>query len=242
MKRAFLNVYADEARANAYADLEYPGTYYLAFRDIPRLIERHVRGRDALDFGCGTGRSSRFLQDLGFRVVGVDIAERMLARARERDPDGDYRLIDDGDLTELQGDRYDLVLSAFTFDNVPDLETRATLFEGLGRLLKGGGRMINLVSAPEIYLNEWASFSTKDFPENLLAKSGERVRIVMLDVDDKRPVEDVLWTEEDYRSLCSAADLDVLELHRPLGAASDPCTWVSETRLSPWSIYLLGAV
>ena len=78
MSQIFRNVYSDEARASAYAELEFPGTYYLAFRDLPALIERYVPGGRALDFGCGAGRSSRFLQGLGFTVLGVDIAARML--------------------------------------------------------------------------------------------------------------------------------------------------------------------
>jgi SAM-dependent methyltransferase len=240
MKRDFRNVYADESRASSYAELEYPGTYYLAFRDLPTLIDRHVQGRKALDFGCGAGRSSRFLRDLGFSMVGVDIAEQMLARAKRRDPTGDYRLVPDGDLSALEGRSYDLILSAFTFDNIPTLETRLALFEGLGRLLAKSGRIINLVSAPEIYVNEWASFSTKDFPENRSAKGGDRVRIVMLDVEDRRPVEDVLWTDADYRDSYVAAGLELMETHRPLGNESDPCSWASETRLSPWAIYVLG--
>jgi len=31
-----------------------------------------------------------------------------------------------------------------------------------------------IVSRPEIYTYEWASFSTKDFPENRQAKSGTK--------------------------------------------------------------------
>ena len=89
----FENVYADRARADAYAKLEFPGTYFLAFRDLPGLLREHVRGLTALDFGCGTGRSTRFLRDLGYQPVGVDSAEQMLARARESDPHGEYRLV-----------------------------------------------------------------------------------------------------------------------------------------------------
>lgn len=237
--RPFENVYADDVRASSYADLDYPGTYYLAFRDLPELIERHVSGRAALDFGCGAGRSTRFLDDLGFDVVGVDIAERMLARARQRDPEGDYRLVPDGDLSALEGRRYDLILCAFTFDNIPGSERRAALFRALGDLLAEDGRMINLVSAPEIYRNEWASFSTKDFPENRVAESGDPVRIVMLDVDDRRPVQDVFWTEEDLRSQYDEAGLQVVEVHRPLGRPSEPYAWVRETEVSPWAIWVL---
>ncbi|MCK5447372.1 MAG: class I SAM-dependent methyltransferase, partial [Gemmatimonadetes bacterium] len=123
----FSNVYDDDERADSYADLEFPGTYWLAYRDIPALIEAHVQGTRALDFGCGTGRSTRFLRDLGFDVVGVDIAESMLARAQERDPDGDYRLVPDTELPGLEPGSFDLILSAFTFDNIPDVEQKVTL-------------------------------------------------------------------------------------------------------------------
>ncbi len=87
-----VNPYHDRARADAYAGLEFPGTYYLAYRDLPAIIGEHVTGPRALDFGCGAGRSTRFLRRLGFdSVVGVDISEPMVAQARARDPDGDYR-------------------------------------------------------------------------------------------------------------------------------------------------------
>jgi SAM-dependent methyltransferase len=236
----FTNVYADDERASAYADLEYPGTYYLAFRDLPDLIGRTVTGRRALDFGCGAGRSSRFLRDLGFDVVGVDISDAMLARARERDPGGDYRRIPVGDLGTVTEERFDLVLSAFTFDNVPDREIRGRLFAALGSVLAPAGRIINLVSAPEIYHHEWASFSTADFPENATARNGDTVRIVMLDVVDRRPVEDVYCDDADYRDLFGAAGLEVIEKHQPLGTCTDPFEWVSEERVSPWAIYALG--
>jgi hypothetical protein len=65
------------------------------------------------------------------------------------------------------------------------------------------------------------------------------VRIVMLDVGDRRPVEDVMWTESDYRRLYADAGLGVVTLHRPLGTAADPCEWVSETHTPPWAIYVL---
>ena len=127
MMAGFFNVYDDNARADAYAKLEFPGTYYLAFRDVPTILSTHIQGRNAVDFGCGTGRSTRLLRTLGYDVVGVDISAQMLAQARARDPDGDYRLVPDGDLGGLTPNSYDLVFSAFTFDNVPTME-RSSLF------------------------------------------------------------------------------------------------------------------
>jgi SAM-dependent methyltransferase len=232
----FFNVYDDKARADAYAKLEFPGTYYLAYRDLPSIIAEHVRGRSALDFGCGTGRSTRFLRELGFDTVGVDIAAHMLERARTMDPEGDYRHVAEGGIDRFAPCTYDLVLSAFTFDNIPTMERKVALFQSLGRLLNHTGRIVSLVSSPEIYVNEWASFSTKDFPRNRTAKSGDEVLIVMLDVEDKRPVKDIMWTDEVYER----AELVAVKKHRPLAKLDEPYPWVSETTIAPWVIYVLA--
>lgn len=240
MNDSFANVYADAERARAYAGLEYPGTYYLAFRDVPDLLGRHVRGRRALDFGCGTGRSTRFLQKLGFEAGGIDIAEAMLAEARARDPEGDYRLVPVDRPPDLPKDAFDLVLAAFTFDNIATAETKTALLRALNRTLGAGGRLIAIVSTPEIYRHEWCSFTTKDFPENRDVPDGGRVRIVMLDVPDRRPVEDIVWSDRAYRQVFREAGLQVIERHQPLGVATEPYRWVSELSVPAWTIYVLG--
>ncbi len=233
------NCYEDARRADAYARLDFPGTYQLAFRDLPALFREHVAGRAAVDFGCGAGRSTRFLRRHGFAAVGVDIAEEMLANARALDPGGDYRRIGDGDLARLGGASWDLVLSAFTFDNIPTREEKARCLRAIAGLLKPAGRMVNLVSSPEIYVHEWASFSTKDFPDNRRARSGDTVLIVNTAIEDRRPVVDVLWSDESYREIYAESGLDVVAVHRPLGRADEACAWVNETRIAPWVIWVL---
>ena len=235
----FRNVYDDAKRAETYAKLEFPGTYYLAYRDLPQIIRSHVKGRRAADFGCGAGRSTRFLKQLGFEAMGVDVAEDMIRIARERDPGGDYRLIRDGDLGDLEAEAYDLVMSAFTFDSIAGMENKVRVFRGLHRLLADEGCIVNVVSAPEIYLYEWASFSTKDYPENRQAKSGDRVRIIITATEDARPVEDIVWSDEAYRETYKAADLELAATFKPLASDAEPYPWVNETQIAPWVIYVL---
>ena len=235
----FSNVYEDADRAEAYSKLEFPGTYYLAYRDLPQIISDHTEGSDALDFGCGTGRSTRFLHRLGFNVIGVDISKEMLKKARELDPKGDYRLVEEKDFSQLEQKTFHLVLSAFTFDNVPTMKKKVSLFRGLKNLLKNRGRIINLTSSPEIYTHEWASFSTKDFPENQLAESGDKVRIIQTDTDDRQPVVDILWTTENYFETYKKAGLAVVRVYKPLAKTIEPYKWVNETRIAPWTIYVL---
>ena len=236
---SFSNVYEDRKRAESYATLEFPGTYYLAYRDLPELIAKHVVGGQALDFGCGAGRSTRFLKNLGFNAVGIDISESMIHLAREIDPDGRYELIEDGDFSALGPKSFDLIFSAFAFDNIPGVDRRAMLLRGLSDLLNENGRIILLCSTPEIYVHEWASFTTKDFPDNCKARSGEHVQIVMTDVEDQRPVVDSIWFPEDYLQLFLNAGLQLIEQHKPLGEEDEPYDWISETTVAPWVIYVL---
>ena len=210
----FVNCYQDVDRARAYARLEFANTYYLAYRDLPVMVAEHVTGNQALDFGCGTGRSSRFLQKLGFRVTGADISEDMLRIARLTDPSGDYRLVPGDDLSEFSPGAFDLVLCAFTFDNIPEV-AKTPIIRDLADLLSPGGTLINLVSSPEIYTHEWASFSTRDFPE------------------------DVGCRDESYRGLYRSVCLEVIQMLEPIAAGDEPYPWVSETQIAPWVIYVL---
>ena len=234
----FRNVYEDTVRAEAYSRLEFPGTYFLAYRDLPAILGCHVAGRRAVDFGCGAGRSTRFLRRLGFEAVGVDVSADMIRKAREIDPQGDCRLVGPGRLTGIVAGAWDLVLSAFTFDNIPQ-QDKVAHFGDLAGLLAPEGRILNLVSTPEIYTHEWASFSTLDFPENREAKSGDVVRIIMTDVTDRRPVEDVVCSKASYLEIYREAGLGLVASHEPLGRDTEPFKWVSETRVAPWRIDVL---
>jgi SAM-dependent methyltransferase len=237
---AFTNCYKDAVRAQAYAKLEFANTYHLAYRDLPEIIREHVSGTRAIDFGCGAGRSTRFARRLGLEVTGVDIAPEMIAKARELDPGGDYRLAQEGDLSGFQAGAYDLALSVFTFDNIAGFETKVRLFRDLGALLKASGKLVSVVSSPEIYLHEWASFSTKDYPENRSAQSGDIVRIITTDLADRRPAEDILCTDGSYREVYGRAGLEVVATYKPLARGDEPYQWVNETRIAPWVIYVLA--
>ncbi len=236
----FENSWDNRTRAESYAKLEFPNTYYLAYRDLPDIISEHIRGRLAVDFGCGTGRSTRFLRSLGFDVIGIDISRDMLQEAKSADPSGKYEWVENGAYRHLGPGRFDLVQSIFTFDNIPGWDNRTNILTGLKALLKPTGKMILLDSTAELYTHEWASFSTRDFPENWKAKTGDVVRDIMLDVEDKRPVEDIFWTMEDYKTLFTKAGLTIEAKYKPLGKKDEPFSWVSETEIAPWVIFVLA--
>lgn len=92
----------------------------------------------ALDAACGTGRHAAELAELGYRVIGVDATEAMLAVAREKVPAADFRL---GRLERLpvDDDAVDLVICTLALTHVEDLEPVMCEF---ARVVRPGGRMI----------------------------------------------------------------------------------------------------
>jgi len=233
----FANAYQDRHRAEAYDALAFDGTYHLAFRELPGILEGR-RGR-ALDFGCGTGRSTRFLQSLGFETIGTDIAPEMLAHARAHDPEGRYLQIAEGDVVPDGEPPFDVALAAFTFDNVPTWDLKRRILGNLRRAVRPGGLLVSIVSSPELYVHEWASFSTRDFPENRAAKSGDPVRCVTTTLADARPCVDVLVHETDYRAMHVAAGFRPLDVHKPLARGNEPYAWVTERRVAPWHVHVV---
>ena len=128
----FRNCYDDEGYAAAYAKLEFPGTYYLAFRDLPGILSPAAHGTRALDFGCGAGRST-LSRPARFPCCGRGRCRRNGPARDSIDPIGDYRLVADGDLSTFANGCFDVILSAFTFDNVPGRQKKVALFSELRR-------------------------------------------------------------------------------------------------------------
>lgn len=155
------------------------------------------------------------------------------------DLNGKYEKVSDANYHHLGTGKFDLVQSIFTFDNIPGWHKRIKILKALAELLTPDGKIILLDSNPEIYKNEWASFTTKDFPENKYAKTGEIVKISMTDVEDKSPVEDIYWSEEDYLKLFELSDLLLEASYKPLGFDDEPFNWVSEKEIAPWIIFVL---
>jgi ubiquinone/menaquinone biosynthesis C-methylase UbiE len=235
------NPYNDALRAEAYAKLGIVNSYYLAYRDLPELFAKYQISGSALDYGCGTGRSTRFLRDRGFSVVGVDIADAMILKARQHDPQGDYQTIAPGDLQSFSNNQFDLVLSEMPFDNIPTMEEKVGTLLQISRVLKPGGMKILVAGSHDLYLREWVSFSTLDFPENKLAKSGDPVKAVIKDLGDRRVVEDILWTEDAYHETFKRTPLRLLETRRPTIGPDDQyqCQWISERTHAPVVIFVL---
>ncbi len=109
-----------------------------------------------LDVGCGWGALYAFLRARNFEgaYTGVDLMPHLLAEAKERYPEGDFR---PGDILELDLPRYDYVLSSGLYDySAPEMAQRlratlARMFE-LGRRGMAWNKFLQIAcTRPEHY-------------------------------------------------------------------------------------------
>jgi hypothetical protein len=49
----------------------------------------------------------------------------------------------------------------------------------------------------------------------------------------------VVWLDDAYRKLFQEAGLEVVNMYKPLAREDEPYSWVNETRIAPWVIYVL---
>jgi ubiquinone/menaquinone biosynthesis C-methylase UbiE len=106
----------------------------------------HDRGAKILDIGCGTGRHSLELARRGYEVVGIDLSESQLRRAREKaaaqNVRVDFRRHDARDLP-FSGE-FDLAVmlceGAFPLMETDEMNYR--ILEGAARALKPGSKFI----------------------------------------------------------------------------------------------------
>ncbi len=216
-----------------YARLEIDGTLLLAYRDLPRLLAARVRGTRAIDFGCGSGTSTRFLKGAGFETTGVDICKAQLALARAADPDGDYRLIERG-AARLPVENADLVLSMFVFLEMADRRDMIAAARAIHDALAQDGMFVMIVCTERFYAGTWVSLNV-DFPENKAARSGDKIRVRFPDLD--LTIVDTYWTDSDYTGVLREAGFQCVDRIHPLGNEDDCVDWRDERTTAPFVIY-----
>ena len=221
--------------AKEYSQLGIKDTFYLGYRDIPKLVKEYVKGRKALDYGCGTGRSTRFLKQNGLDVIGVDVSKDQLEEAKRLDPEGDYLLMEDSEIP-LDDSYVDLVLLSLVLMEVSSKEDMKVVFREVNRVLKSDGVVIITTDAENMYKYETTSF-TYDFPENENIKSGDQVKLGFRGTSIV--FNDYYWTEKDYDEVFSKTGFEIIEIHKPLATGDEPFEWITETDYPHFTIYVL---
>jgi ubiquinone/menaquinone biosynthesis C-methylase UbiE len=128
--------------------IEQPTMYGILDRLPPSTV---------LDVACGTGRYSVYMAERGHQIVGVDLSEAMLAKARKKLPQADFR---QGDMEDLPvaDSSVDTVICALSLVHLPNIGKAVS---EMARVLRPGGRLVVSDVHPVPILLGWqAQFRT----------------------------------------------------------------------------------
>ncbi|WP_315701383.1 MULTISPECIES: class I SAM-dependent methyltransferase [unclassified Bradyrhizobium] len=144
-----------------------------------RAMLPELKGKRIVDLGCGFGWFARWARDQGaVEVLGIDLSENMLARARAETDDQAIRYIQaDMEALELPEAGFDLAYSSLAFHYIKDL---GRLFGAVQRALLPGAQFVFSIEHP-IYMAptqaRWqvADDGRKVWPVDSYAIEGRRV-------------------------------------------------------------------
>jgi len=111
-----------------------------------------IAGKDILDVGVGTARTTRFLAPLAARYVGIDYSAPMVEAAHKQFPGADFRLHDMRELAALGARSFDCVFAPNCVIDAASEEGREQFLAGAFAVLRPAGLLIfsshNLRHAP----------------------------------------------------------------------------------------------
>ena len=195
------------------------------------LLAGDVRGMKVLDYGCGVGKFSRILKDLGADVVGIDIAEKELAIARRQHPDIPFLTV--AEARDRFKEEFDLVTMNFVITAIPSQEEIRRVFSDIRIFLKRGGKLVMLNS----------NYEKSGGKEFLTFKIGEvRKEIsapltVFLGRAYDFPITDFYYSADFYAKNLADAGFTVEKVAEPL-ADTDDRPWKDELTSPPFILIL----
>ena len=129
-----------------------------------------------LDVGCGVGITDEFLIPKVGKVHGIDVAEGVLAKAREAHPEVNYTSFD-GKRMPFNDNSFDVSFAMCVFHHVLP-EHRQNLVEEMGRVTRNDGLIVIFEHNP---LNVFTQIAVRRCPldeDAILLRPSETVRLM----------------------------------------------------------------
>jgi SAM-dependent methyltransferase len=217
-----------DANAEAYGSLGIEGTTYQVGFDAVAQLLGDVSGKTFLDFGCGTGRSARFLRTLGAQpVYAVDHDQSMIDQALSQEMDGiTFLRIDHA--VPLPDMSVEGAVSMNVFIEIRTLGAMADACAEIARTLRPGAPFVLESTSPTAFGHTFRSFS---YPHTGPLRSGDLTPCIVTAPGGQFVIEDTYWTERDYVQAIERAGLtvDAIEYPRP----RDPAAWSTDEASVP---------
>lgn len=138
--------------AGQYATSQERSSFAGSNKAVVRERFARLNGERILDLGCGYGYYTDYFRSAGGDVVGIDGAEAMITIAREKYPEGDFRVADITEPLKFDDGTFDIVFCNQVLMDIAEIEG---IIGECRRVLKAGGILYISIIHPAFYNGEW---------------------------------------------------------------------------------------
>lgn len=141
-----------EEAAERFATDQERSEYAEVNKAVVRQRFHSLNGESVLDLGCGYGYYTNYFDEIGARTVGIDGAATMIKIAKDRYPNGDFRVVDAMSPLPFEAASFDLV---FCNQVLMDIDRIEDVFRESHRILKDRGILYYSIVHPAFYNGSW---------------------------------------------------------------------------------------
>lgn len=216
--------YTDQ-NAEAYSKLGIVGTTYEPGFNEARKIFGNLKGRTALDFGAGAGRTAQLFLSMGAaRVVGVDHNKSMIDQAKKILEERLEFITIDKEIP-FEKNTFDVALSAHVFVEVSSIKEMRQIISEVYRVLKSRGVFVIITNNSKAIGRDYQSYGYKK-KENL--QSGDKI-VCTIKGEKSFDIDDYYWSEDDYKKVLEDNGFTVSMTFPVMSGPG----WLDEAKVAP---------
>src|SRR3989344_7016938 len=127
------DIYSDELKLDV-----------LTLKPMIKTLIGDVKGNKILDFGCGSGRFSKLMGEIGAEVIALDISSAQIELAKKINSNNNVKFLAGGglELERFSEKSFDLILINMVFPSIDNQREAEKIMSEVGRILKTDGKLI----------------------------------------------------------------------------------------------------
>ncbi len=195
---------------------EYGNQYHaltdwrLGYSIVEELLGK-IKGKRILDYGCGPGKFSRRLRDLGASVTAVDSSANAIHNAQQKDKRAiDYRVVEEDNLSFVGNASIDSAVANFVFCTMQSGAQVRNIAQHIYTKLNPGGRLVILEPHPDSLGYEYISMK-REKPKEL--KTGTPITVHLTGMET--PFYDYWRSKDDYLQLFEDVGFKIDTMREP---------------------------
>lgn len=205
----------------------------LGYSTVDELLG-DVKGKEVLDYGCGTGKYARHLQQKGAVVRAVDSSLVVYdVAARRHIGKGSYHFIEDPKQPNLglfPDGLFDAAVANFIFCCIPERETLTAIAQVVHRKIKPEAPFVICDNHPWSTGGNFVSFARKSLERKV---SGAPIQTFFR--GPNLTVTDYWRSLEEYTDILTDAGFTITALKEPM-ARDEKKPWHDELRMPPFVV------